>query len=186
MRPILILSLLAAPFATPSEAETCADFPATELVNHMQICVSSVLPPQAGNSYGPANLFDGSGNAWCEGVPGSGIGETVTLSLQGAGAFRQLLISNGYAKSDKAFFTNGRVRLAEISTDLAAPVLVELPDTAAPITITLPGKQPDNHRVIRFRIVDVYPGAKYRDTCLSLFAADLEHERDLEWKSQGY
>ncbi|MRU16540.1 hypothetical protein FDP25_13945 [Roseovarius sp. A21] len=186
MRPILIMPLLASLFATTSQAETCADFPATELVDHMRICVSSVLPPQVGNSYGPANLFDGSGNAWCEGAPGFGIGETVTLSLQGAGAFRQVMISNGYAKSDKAFFANGRVRLAEISTDLAAPVLVELPDTAAPITITLPGNQPDNHRVIRFRIVDVYPGSKYRDTCLSLFAADLEHERDLEWKSQGY
>ncbi|MDI1264093.1 MAG: caspase family protein, partial [bacterium] len=47
-------------------------------------CVSSVLKPQFGNSYGAKNLFSAStGTAWVEGRDGSGIGEWITVEFDG-------------------------------------------------------------------------------------------------------
>ena len=45
-------------------------------------CVSSVLPSQFGNSYGPENLFKQTdGVAWVEGKPGQGVGEWITVEF---------------------------------------------------------------------------------------------------------
>ena len=47
-------------------------------------CVSSVLKPQFGNSYGAQNLFGGSSAlAWVEGREGSGVGEWITIEFDG-------------------------------------------------------------------------------------------------------
>lgn len=61
--------------ATPASGETChEDDGPTQFLDNQRYCASSVLPPQAGNTYGPKNLFWGPEEAaWCEGVVGNGV-----------------------------------------------------------------------------------------------------------------
>ena len=95
--------------ATPAHAvEYCYGW-ATELVVEAQHCSSSVLPPQMGTNYGPDNLFTERG-AWCEGVPGSGIGEWFMVRLRPSLFFQTIYVVNGYSKSPEAFRNNGRVK----------------------------------------------------------------------------
>jgi hypothetical protein len=99
-------------------AETCYVDPGGQF-GKLTMCVSSVLQPQGANSYGPEHLIgraENEGKAWCEGVAGPGIGETITEKLDGSYSTRALLITNGYAKSDEAFRGNGRIKSAVIET----------------------------------------------------------------------
>jgi len=135
-----------------------------------------VLAPQAGNSYGPEHLSGSdtdSGAAWCEGAPGPGIGETITIRIEGGPDFRRLLIGNGYNKSPETYDNNGRVKALEISTDTGIKTRVNLQDLNDVTPIDLPGPA---HGWVRAKILDVYPGAKFADTCLSFLMPDLEHE----------
>ncbi len=91
--------------------QNCAQMGATELVTSQLYCVSSVLPSQFGNTYGPENLFDGNfSNAWCEGVRGNGEGQEIYIRIEDGIPFRRLLIYNGYAKSANTYQGNGRAR----------------------------------------------------------------------------
>lgn len=116
--------------AAPAAAEeTCTTVRHGQFFNAMQYCVSSVLAPQGENSYGPANLTGWQANsakAWCEGVPGHGIGETITIRIEGAVAFRRLLVGNGYPKSSRTYRNNGRVKTLEITSDTGIKTLVNL------------------------------------------------------------
>ena len=86
----------------PAGAEVCAQMGPTQFVDGIRYCASSVLGLQAGNDYGPENLFDGNARtAWCEGVAGVGAGQRVTISFTGAPVFRRLYIENGYGKLSK-------------------------------------------------------------------------------------
>ncbi len=163
----------------------CANFGATELVNGIQYCVSSVLPSQSGNAYGPQSLMDGDDRtAWCEGVRGNGEGQEISIAIDDSAPFRRLIVQNGYAKSSDTYFNNGRVRTIEIVTDLSQPIVVQLPDRPDDVIVNLPGLLP--YRFIRIRILDVYTGAKYQDTCLNLVFPDLEYERSLEYENQNF
>src|SRR6185312_8462296 len=63
---------------TPARAaETCHAFGGRFAKE--RICVSSVLASQAGSTYGPDHLMGTGDGAWCEGVPGPGIGQSVTI-----------------------------------------------------------------------------------------------------------
>lgn len=164
--------------------QNCAQYGPTELVGKMQYCVSSVLASQSGISYGPRNLFDGSNRtAWCEGARGNGAGQEVLIRIEDGIPFRRLLIGNGYAKSNDTYRKNGRVRSIDLTTDRGDRIRTILPDTANEIIVNLPGLA--EYRVLKIRIVDVYPGSKYQDTCINFLSPDFEFERYLEFKSQG-
>lgn len=164
--------------------QSCASRGPTELAGGVDICVSSVLASQSGNSYGPENLMDGDNRtAWCEGVAGNGEGQEITISIYDGIPFRRLIIQNGYGKSDKVFRNNGRARTIEILTDSGASVRGQLPDHPDDVTVNLPSLAMYEHLVIR--ILDVYPGTKYRDTCINYISPDLDYERYLEFESQG-
>ncbi|MDN3721005.1 caspase family protein [Roseibium salinum] len=69
-----------------------------------RVCASSVLDPQFGNRYGPANLFDGNtATAWVEGVSGDGTGERILFSFDRPRQLSGFEIVNGYAKSRDIF-----------------------------------------------------------------------------------
>ena len=160
--------------ATASSNRTlCFEFDGpTQFYDRNRYCASSVLAPQGGNSYGPKNLFSGpEGAAWCEGVLGNGEGETVRIEIDPAVIFGTVVIRNGYEKSQSAFSANGRVKVVEIE----APGLRDqftLKDTRGEQRLTL--SRSIRTPTLTVRIVSVYPGAAYADTCLSGLWLDLE------------
>ena len=168
----LILGLI----ATPTAADTCWTGRQGQFFTSIQYCVSSVLAPQAGNTYGPENLANWFGNraaAWCEGASGNGVGETITIRVEGGPLFRRLQVGNGYSKSAQTYTNNGRVKTVEVTADTGLRVKLNFDDRSdlTPVDLMGPARE-----WIRLRIVDVYPGAKFTDTCLSFLMPDFEHE----------
>jgi len=182
----LAAALSLAVAAPPASAkEICATVRHGQFFKAMHYCVSSVLAPQGGNSYGPEHLarWDGDASkAWCEGVPGSGIGETITIRIEGAVPFRRLLVGNGYPKSAQSYANNGRVKTVEITADTGLQTVVTLPDRGDVVALDLPAMP---QTWIRLTIVDVYPGARFADTCLGFVMPDYEYEEELLLKQQG-
>ncbi len=155
-------------------AETCYVDPGGQY-GKITMCVSSVLPPQGANSYGPEHLIGRAENentAWCEGVTGPGIGETITEKLDGSYTARALSITNGYAKSDEAFRGNGRIKSAVIETSRGYKATVTLKDTREPQNVSFPKSK---IAWIKLTIADVYPGT-HADTCVSEFGLALDTE----------
>jgi hypothetical protein len=114
--PLVVAVMAVALAAAPACAEDICHAFETQFAKE-RICVSSVLAPQAGNTYGPDRLLGTSDGAWCEGVAGAGIGQSVTLHQAPSQLVRTLHLTAGYAKSDDAYRNNGRVKTALIETD---------------------------------------------------------------------
>ena len=142
-------------------------------------CIKSQLPPQKEYTYGPEKLAQAEG-AWCEGEPGQGIGVGVELSFQPYASggsppeYDRLFISNGYDKTTKTFMENSRVKQIEIKSDdeFGGQTWVRtLRDESGVQEVHLGGKI--SPYGILITILDVYPGQKYNDTCLSYLSADF-------------
>ncbi len=150
-------------------------------------------------SYAPVNLTDGSkSTAWVEGEKEYGIGEVVLVS--GIDLNRPLRIWNGYGKSEKLFQYNSRVKLARIHiiegkiegatqcgslfNDLNAVTSIEidLEDKNGYQKLTIPTFQRRSYQIdgqeweyrywLALEILDVYPGTKWKDTCISEISND--------------
>ena len=137
-------------------------------------CVTSVLPSQKETSYGPKNLARGDDGAWCEGDEGHGIGVSVEVTFLPwrAGdtppSFDRLMIANGYDKTVRTFMENSRVKKIEIKSDDdfgGQSWVRSLRDETGVQEVMLGG--PQSPKSITITILDVYPGQKYEDTCLS-------------------
>lgn len=139
----------------------------------VRFCVSSVLPPQAENKYGP-EIFTESDEkkAWCEGVTGYGIGESVTLHFKPAVRVQQFEFVNGYQKDDDTFKNNSRVKILRIQTSDGFATAITVPDKKEAFTIKLP--RAVKPQWVRFTIGDVYPGARGSDTCIGAILPNLE------------
>jgi hypothetical protein len=154
MRSASVAILLVA--SLPAAAETCYIDPGGQY-GKITMCVSSVLPPQGANSYGPEHMIGRSENentAWCAGVTGPGIGETITEKLDCSYTARALSITNGYAKSDEAFRGNGRIKSAVIETSRGYKATMALKDTREPQKVSFPKSK---IAWIKLTIADVYP-----------------------------
>ena len=170
LRSFMIVTFaLAAACSAAAAPEVCHSY-GTQL-GDFSLCVSSVLSPQGKNSYGPEHLLGTSDGAWCEGVSGPGAGQSVTFRSKPANTVGTVMITNGYAKDEKAFRNNGRVKQARIETSAGYKSEITLKDEQRPQQIKL---KPGRVEWIRLTIVDVYPGAgKDQDTCLSMFSPGL-------------
>jgi hypothetical protein len=170
MKRLVALTAVAAALAvTPAVAETCHTF--GHQFGESRICVSSVLAPQAGNTYGPDRLMGTTDGAWCEGVPGPGIGQTITLYQNPASVMRTISIKAGYAKSEEAFRNNGRIKKALIETDRGVKQTVTLRDVRESQNIII---RKSKVAWVRLTILEVYPGVRGSDTCVSEFLTNLE------------
>lgn len=120
----------------------------------------------AGNrSYPIENIFDGDKDTcWQDGVDGNGEGTEITATLAESSNIQYLVIHNGRSVSQSKYEKNGRVRELEIGTDQFTTV-VEIPDVNGLIAIKLEGWGEISS--FRFKIISVYPGSKYSDTCIS-------------------
>lgn len=131
--------------------------------------------------------------AWAEGVEGPGIGESITYLqrcvypgdrqwelftpdnpepvLNNLYHYSEICIVNGYAKSQKTWEENGRVKRFAMYVEGRLYAYLELEDTIFPQYFTLPAADiivPNGGTLeVRFEIEEVYPGSLYEDTCLT-------------------
>jgi hypothetical protein len=142
-------------------------------------CVTSVLAPQAGKTYGPEALAGSDGSAWCEGVAGPGTGQAITLHQAPESVVGTVSFGNGYARTPALYRANGRVKQAEIRTSGGYHKVIALKDSKEIQSIAI---SPSKVSWIRLTILDVYPGARGTDTCVTTF--HLNQEDFLEGESQ--
>lgn len=155
--------------------------------NTFSVEVSSFLPTYRGISYGGDHLYqlaqgEGPHPAWVEGAEHDGLGERITFKVQAlradyepwgiSGEFRLI---NGYAKNERIWRANGRVQQFEVRRNGRLIARVKLLDRPSVQSIWLGELFQDNPLVLgdelEFRISQVYPGSKYRDTALTYFAS---------------
>ena len=131
-----------------------------------ELCVSSVLAPQGKNTYGPRHLSPrGEGNgAWCEGVKGNGIGQTISFRfMEGPQKVSIIDLLNGYQKSDKNYRTNGRIRAVALYSDKGPMGVYEVDDVKY-TSIDFPE---GTYEWLKLEVLSVYPGTKYQDVCIT-------------------
>jgi hypothetical protein len=135
--------------------------------------------------YAAASAVDGSAaTAWCEGDPGDGQGAWIEVAFeprrQDRGgpvcAFEGVAVVPGYAKPG-AYLDNGRVRRLRVTDcgrsdgglQLDLGDLDPLPQSAARLLPVRgePAFTADMHACFRLTILDVEPGRRFHDTCLS-------------------
>jgi hypothetical protein len=136
-------------------------------------------------AYGAANAFDGDpATAWCEGVEGTGAGQTLRLTLKKPLVIDGAFVLGGYFKSEPVLAANARVkglavRFGGMDQEIALPdpaVSKPLPDhyphgwfEAARSNPTTVGSDWPEAPVtsLEFEVRDAWPGAKYADLCIS-------------------
>jgi len=141
------------------------------------------------SNYSSNNLIDQNmSTAWVEGKNDSGIGETISIEFNEANILGVLLI-NGYMKNKKIFEANNRLKKVRIDYtykfmyDLKSPVkensiILNIPNRSfnkysskifAPFSNLLTQYSDAYLRIynMKITILDVYPGDKYNDTCIS-------------------
>lgn len=143
---------------------------------------SSVLEPE-GIKYIPANSCDNDlHTAWVEGIAGPGIGETLQLDISPSWAggklggyylIEKIGIINGYAKNQTVFKSNNRVKKVLLTLEFYNE---EAGFSSESMEFTLEDKMelqyiifdaPKKISVLTIKILDVYKGDKYDDTCIS-------------------
>lgn len=121
--------------------------------------------------YPPINILDGDfKNTWCESVDGDGIGEAVTIEFEEPVSFDEIQIVNGFA-TDESWEINNRIKTLQI-TQVAGNHYqrkeYELLDGIRDWQ-SIKFEFPQTAQTIELKIMDVYKGTQYEDTCLDDF-----------------
>lgn len=126
---------------------------------------SSTLAPQGKIKYSAINVCDDNPTtAWVEGNLDYGIGEYLEFKEWGSMGDGTISILNGYQSSKASWENNSRVKKFKVTVNGKDYCTLELADVMGVQTFVLP----DNMRgTIRFTIVEVYPGLKWKDTAIS-------------------
>ena len=137
------------------------------------VFISATSELREGNKvYSVQNLSNfKSDSPWCEASENYGIGEKVRLSINA----RKLVIISGYVSAKRIYLYEDNSRPKIIVIDFKKSKIqkeYELKDTPSPQIIDFDGLFNEE---IEIAIKDVYPGRKYKDTCIStLFSVFLE------------
>ncbi|MDD3036298.1 hypothetical protein [Bacteroides sp.] len=153
-----------------------------------ELSASSELKPQHGLSYRAQNAHDLSyRTAWIEGVPGYGAGEYLVYRFPPENPrITDVIIINGYVKSDKAWRENSRVKRLKMYVDGKPYAILNLQDSKDQQIFAV---EPIGHSnrtdenlskmsdiVLKFEIVEVYPGEKYDDTAITeIYFDGIDH-----------
>lgn len=137
-----------------------------------KIKASSVLNAQGTNSYEAEAANDLSyKTAWVEGKKGAGIGEYIEYHFKNnSPRVTSIIISNGYVKSEYAWKNNNRVKQLKLYVNGEIYGVLNLADvkTDQEFAIGTFGRNPDgSDLILKFEILDVYPGSKYNDTAIT-------------------
>lgn len=159
-------------------------------VQYLKYSASSVLKTDAINkyNYNPETLFDNDlSTAWVEGVPGNGEGEWVEIEfMENVESVEGIGIINGYTKREAIYNANSRIKKIQLevyrgerSMQPYKRTIIELKqkqfnelnkNVEAPFISWLAdhvGSEPYGISKIRLTILEVIPGTKYEDTCIS-------------------
>jgi hypothetical protein len=134
------------------------------------IMASSELAANGALNYVADNCHDFSlRTAWVEGVGGNGIGQSITYRFaKGSPPVTQVLIYNGYMKSEQAWKDNARVKQLKLYINNKFYALLNLKDTTAVQIFEVGSQQGKTGELFfKFEIVDVYKGNKYEDVAIS-------------------
>ncbi|MFT5680772.1 MAG: hypothetical protein ACI8RZ_001678 [Myxococcota bacterium] len=154
-------------------------------------------------NYGAHLALDGDqSTAWCEGVDGTGVGQSLSIALAEPELIEAILIHGGYFKSASLLAANGRIKAMtmvaengmggpriDASFQLADPAQIPATDPCGapgtPSDMTSDawfsrastnngalvwqndGTFTEPMAGINLTISDVFPGAKFADTCIS-------------------
>jgi len=114
----------------------------------------------------PAAVVDGDiGTAWVEGVPGSGVGETLSLEFIPPLTVHNVALLPGYCASPEAWSANGRPARVRLELSDGTVLEQELPDTPSTAAIHL--DEPRRVRRLSLTILKAYPGERWDDTAVS-------------------
>lgn len=157
-----------------------------------KIETSSELQSTRNWSYSKNNLIDNDfRTAWVEGVDGNGIGEEITIYFDEATRLRYLGILNGFLYDEKTYYENSRVKELEVKVSLINDSIPNNQEVIEDISIVQ--LQDLNFKTynsdffggfvqtlfdtngfyapivtkVELKIIDVYPGEKYNDLCIS-------------------
>jgi hypothetical protein len=144
------------------------------------LSASSELKTFKGITYSSKNVHDLSyKTAWIEGVPGYGIGEAVTYHFPPQNPrITEIIVVNGYVKSEKAWKENSRVKKLKMYIDNKPLAILNLYDTRKEQHFKFePLGYSDREDwdklkskswwTIKFEILEVYGGDKYDDTAIT-------------------
>ncbi len=129
---------------------------------------SSTLPPSKVRIYGAEHLAEnGWEGTWAEGVPGDGVGEWVELQPKKPRPLIALDIWPGFQSSKPELFdANGRPSRVEILLNDEHRFVATLGDRLGSQLVPILG-YPKPVSKLRITILEVFPGKKYADTCIT-------------------
>jgi hypothetical protein len=139
-----------------------------------QAKASSELPHQGDFTYSALEAIDGAPETtWAEATKGTGVGETLDLTLDGAYVLTKLKLVPGCGFTDDLWLKNERLKKVKITFDDKAEQVADLEDTRKPgewKTIALTHDKPTAS--LKLEILDVYPGTAWKDGCISEVAVE--------------
>lgn len=137
------------------------------------LSASSSLTHTSSNSYNVNNLYDGDcSTAWVEGVNGYGIGESITFTFTPESKVKLIKIYNGYAKNQKLWKRNSRVKKLQVYYNGEVYSILKLEDVNGEQIIVFDdvlGGQNESW-TLKLKILDIYKGDVYDDTAISEIA----------------
>lgn len=145
-----------------------------------KVTASSELGSQGSNSYKASNAHDLSyKTAWVEGVSGSGIGEFLSYNFSPESPrITDIIIVNGYVKSEKAYLDNSRVKKLKVYLNDKPLAVLNLKDLRSKQAFKFDPIGNSNRQdikalklqpgwTLKFEIMEVYKGAKYDDVAIT-------------------
>jgi hypothetical protein len=140
-------------------------------VNNSELEITATSHLIEGNIiYSTAKLNYRTGECWAEGVNGQGINETLYIKLARANTIH---ISIGFVSFNKPYLfnQNSRPRKIELSVENKYRIIINLENTPNIQTINLP-EELGRNEILELKILDVYHGIKYDDTCINMILVD--------------
>ncbi|WP_379134687.1 discoidin domain-containing protein [Paenibacillus sp. sgz500958] len=127
------------------------------------ITATSTLAKSKAASYTTNQLIDGdTASCWCEGVKGNGVGQSFTIQFAKPVEITTLDILPGYGKSVSSYLENNSVRKARITFSNGTSMIADFTKDTE-FSLPLPIKATS----LTFQILEVVPGTKFSDTCVS-------------------
>jgi hypothetical protein len=138
---------------------------------------SSILKANKDITYFAKNAHDFDiATAWVEGSADEGVGQYLEYifdmnEMQEPHhlGVTQIILANGYKKSRKAWTENSRVKTMKMYVDGKPYAILKCLDSFEFQTIDIGEIMLPQQKVmkIRFKIMEVYPGSKYKDTAIT-------------------
>jgi len=147
------------------------------------VSASSERKPTKDINYTGPNAHDlNYKTAWVEGIPGYGVGEYLLYHFRpGSPRITEIIVVNGYVKSEKAWRENSRVKKLKLYLNNKPYAILNLKDSREEQTFSfeplgdrrdkngklLESRPPKVMWTMKFEIIEVYKGEKYDETALT-------------------